>query len=234
MAAKTYLQLTNQILKKLRESVVTTVSETTYSSLVGELINETKREVEDAWEWVSLRDTVRATTVANQYRYYMDVGNRVKLRSVFDDTSNAFLSLVNSERLTQEFNTNGTTGRPTQYDFAGSNDGDYQIDVYPIPDGAYTLNFNIVRPQPDLSLDADKLDVSDWPVILGAYAKAVAERGDDNGMQYQIAYKAYQDALTDAIQMDASKSHRQDLDWDAEYSYDSLGTYSKSYPGWNS
>lgn len=223
MAAKTYLQLINQVLRKLREKDVAAVSETTYSSLIGELINETKREVEDAWEWVSLRDTVRATTVVDQYRYYMDVGNRVKLRSVFDDTSNAFLKLVNSEKLTQDFNTAGSTGRPTMYDFAGSADGDYQIDVYPIPDGAYTLNFNIIRPQPDLTLATTTLDVADWPVILGAYAKAVAERGDDNGMQYQIAYKAYQDALSDAITMDAVKTHRQDMDWDAEYSYNSLG-----------
>jgi hypothetical protein len=228
MAAKTYLQLVNQVLRRLRESEVATVTETTYSTLISELINETKREVEDAWEWVSLRDTVRATTVADQFRYYLDVGNRVKLRSVFDDTNNTELKLANSKWLTEQFNTSPQKGAPQYYDFAGSYDADYQVDVYPIPNGAYTLNFNIIRPQPDLSLNAETLDVADWPVILGTYAKAVAERGDDNGLQYQIAYKAYQDALSDAIQLDAVKSHRQDWDWDAEYAYDSLGVFGRS------
>ena len=48
---KTYLTLVNDVLSRLRESEVTSVSDNTYSSLIGRFVNEAKREVEDAWNW---------------------------------------------------------------------------------------------------------------------------------------------------------------------------------------
>ena len=44
---KTWLELTNAVLTRLREPTVTTVSSTTYTSLIGAFVNEVKREVED-------------------------------------------------------------------------------------------------------------------------------------------------------------------------------------------
>jgi hypothetical protein len=45
----TYLQLVNKVLTRLREDTVSTVSQNTYSALVGEFVNDAKRLVEDAW-----------------------------------------------------------------------------------------------------------------------------------------------------------------------------------------
>jgi len=216
----TYLQLVNKVLKRLRENEASSVSDTNYSKLIGELVNEAKREVEDAFDWISLRDTVQATTISGSFRYFLeDVGKRFKLRNVYDDTTNAFLTVKNSTWMTEQFNSNASSGRPQHYDFAGEHSGDYQVDLYPIPDGAYIINFNLIRPQDDLVLDTTELHVEDHPVILGAYAKAIAERGDDNGMQYQVAYRAYREALGDAIAIDAAKSPVGTLDWDAGYNY---------------
>ena len=44
--ATTYLQLVNDVLTRLREATVTNVSDTDYSSLIGKLVNDAKREVE--------------------------------------------------------------------------------------------------------------------------------------------------------------------------------------------
>ena len=55
---KTYLTLVNDVLSRLRESEVTSVSDNTYSSLIGRFVNEAKREVEDAWNWNRLRSTI--------------------------------------------------------------------------------------------------------------------------------------------------------------------------------
>lgn len=209
-----YLELVNAVLRRLREDEVVSVTANSYAKLVGDFINEAKREVEDAWDWVALRDTIQATTSAGNYRYIMsNTGNRVKIRDVFNDTTNNYLKLYNSTRLTEKFNSEGQSGEPLYYDFSGLYVDDYQIDVYPIPDGVYVLNINIVRPQADLSAGTDELTVHEYPVILGAYAKALAERGDDNGMQYPVAYKAYQDALSDAIQIDAGKNNVFTYDW---------------------
>lgn len=54
--ARTYLQLVNDVLIRLRESQVSTVQQTSYSALVGALVNDAKREVEDAWQWSQLLD----------------------------------------------------------------------------------------------------------------------------------------------------------------------------------
>ena len=220
----TYLQLVNGVLRRLRESQVTSVAGSTYGLFIGELINETKREVEDAWEWVALRDTVQATTVIGNPRYYLNgVGTRFKLRSVYNDTTNSYLKLIDSHKMTELQNDAPVTAEPTSFDFAGLYIDDYQMDVYPVPDAEYILNINIINPQLDLSADSTELNVHEYPVLLGAYAKAVAERGDDNGLQYQVAYKAYQDALSDAIQLDARHNAEGTFDWHTDGYTDVLG-----------
>lgn len=53
---RTYLQLVNDVLVRLRESQISTVSQTPYSTLIGALVNDAKREVEDSWQWSHLLD----------------------------------------------------------------------------------------------------------------------------------------------------------------------------------
>ena len=47
----TYLELVNNVLRRLRETEVTTVQSTSYSKLIGDIVNDAKRLVEDAWDW---------------------------------------------------------------------------------------------------------------------------------------------------------------------------------------
>lgn len=54
--ARSYLQLVNDVLIRLREPQVASVGQTTYSALIGALVNDAKREVEDAWQWSCLLD----------------------------------------------------------------------------------------------------------------------------------------------------------------------------------
>jgi hypothetical protein len=44
----TYLELVNDVLVRLRETTVSSVSETSYSSLIGKFVNDAKRQIEDA------------------------------------------------------------------------------------------------------------------------------------------------------------------------------------------
>ena len=116
----TYLEIINQVLARLREDEVTSPTETTYSSLIGKYVNQAKREVEDAWEWVGLRNTIQATTVSGDYRYTLDdVKERFRITSVFNDTTNREIFPRESSWMTQQFNPNGTTGEPQYYDIAG-------------------------------------------------------------------------------------------------------------------
>jgi hypothetical protein len=68
----TYLELVNKVLRRLREEQVGSVSESSYSQLIGDMVNDAKRLVEDAWQWSQLIDWVSYETVAGQYNYSLN------------------------------------------------------------------------------------------------------------------------------------------------------------------
>ena len=65
----TYLNLVNAVLRKLREDEVSTVSETDYSRLVGDFVNDALSTVEASWDRSCLRSTITLTTVVDQSTY---------------------------------------------------------------------------------------------------------------------------------------------------------------------
>lgn len=67
--ARTYLQLVNDVLVRLRETPVSTVTQTPYSALVGALVNDAKREVEDAWQWSQLLDYLTFSCISGISSY---------------------------------------------------------------------------------------------------------------------------------------------------------------------
>ena len=51
----TYIEIVNSVLVRLREEKVDAVNENEYSSLIGQLVNVAKRDVENAFNWEALR-----------------------------------------------------------------------------------------------------------------------------------------------------------------------------------
>ena len=80
----TYIDLVNNVLRRLRETTVRTVSSNTYSALIGDLVNDAKDLVESAWDWSSLRTTLAINTSNGVYNYALTGSqNKVKARAVF-------------------------------------------------------------------------------------------------------------------------------------------------------
>jgi hypothetical protein len=206
----TYTNLINFVLRKMRESEVAGPTSTTYATLVGDFVNEAKREVEDAWKWNVLRTTTSVTTAAGTQQYALTgAGKRFKLQhpnySVYDATNLGRIYQKDAQWMKEALLNNTTQNEPSYFYFSGfdSNEDPY-VTFYPIPDGIYTINFELVVPQSDFSTGSETLSVPDWPVKLGAWAKALEERGDDNGNQVLKVQSDYQLALSDAIAMDAA------------------------------
>ena len=83
----TYLQLVNSVLRRLREDEVTSVSQNSYSKLIGEFVNDAKRSVEDSYDWTALRTTLVVTTDDTTFNYVLTGSqNRMKLLDVINDT----------------------------------------------------------------------------------------------------------------------------------------------------
>jgi hypothetical protein len=211
----TYLEIVNNILKRLRERTVSTVNETAYSTLIGVLVNDAKEEIENAWNWSALRTTLSATTSSGVFNYELNgTQNRFKILDVVNDTSNFFMTYRTASEFNNWFlNTTPTSGAPRYYSFNGiSDDGDTLVDLYPIPNGAYDLRFNVVMPQAELSADSTTLLIPAKPVQMLAYAKAVEERGEDGGASANSAYSTAERVLNDAIAFDSAK-HPEEIIW---------------------
>jgi hypothetical protein len=102
----TYLSAVNSVLRRLREREATSVNNTTYSRLVGELVNDVKREVEDAWNWTHLKNTIQVETEQGVFRYSLTGSTRrfrlindyLNRPSVFNDTEDVYLQKSPSTR----------------------------------------------------------------------------------------------------------------------------------------
>ena len=201
MALKTYLELVNDVLIRLREPEVTSVNDTSYSKLIGKYVVDAQRQVEDAYNWNALSNTLTMVTVPDLFNAVL-VGSGVRFRlvDVIDDTNDTILVYRSSKEMNDLFLTTRQTGKPMYYNFNGvSPEGDTQVDLFPVPDGNYTIRFNIIQPQDPLQFDSDALLVPAEPVIFLAYAKALAERGEDGGFGSSEAYALYQQSLSDHI-----------------------------------
>ena len=88
----TYLNLVNNVLRRLREEEVASVSSNTYSKMVGDFVNDAKKMVEDAWDWSALRTTLTVTTSTGIFNYVLTGSqNKIKVLDVINDTSNIFM-----------------------------------------------------------------------------------------------------------------------------------------------
>ena len=139
----TFLELVNDVLVRLREPVVTTYSETTYSTLIAKFINDAKRQVEDAFSWNALGTTITVTTVANTSSYSLTgAGQKFQVMDVINTTSLVGLRNISFTDMNRKLNfAPVATETPVQYAFDGV-DGSYdtQVKLYPIPNGVYTAS----------------------------------------------------------------------------------------------
>jgi len=209
----TYLEIVNNVLKRLRERTVSTVNETAYSEMIGILVNDSLQEIEQAWDWSALRTTLSATTSSGVFSYELNTaGTAFEIINVINDTDNFFMTYKSSTEFDDYYlNRTPESGSPLYYSWNGvSNDGDVQVDVYPKPDGAYSLRFNMIKRSPEMTSDSTDVIIPFKPVQLLTYAKAVEERGEDGGQSAQGAYATAERALSDAIALDSAR-HPEEL-----------------------
>jgi hypothetical protein len=204
----TYLELINDVLIRLRETTVSTSTETTYSTLVGKFVNDAKRQIEDSYAWNVLGQTLTFNTVAGTYIYSMTgAGQKFQVIDGINVTSNVGLrnlSFVEMNRL-QNFST-PITGIPEAYAFDGvDGNGDTKVVLYARPDNVYTMQFSLTVPQATLSSDSTSVLVPDVLVVQNAYARALVERGEDGGLASSEAYQLYRAMLADYIALESTR-----------------------------
>jgi hypothetical protein len=218
MATKTYLQAVNDVLVRLREDEVTAVTDTRYSKLIGKFVNDALRQVEDAYNWNALSETITVVTANQVFNYVLTgIGQRFRVIDVINQESDSFLNLETTNKMNELFFNQGTvkTGPPDRYNFNGvDSNGDTQVDLYPIPDQVYNIYFNVIKPTDGLTASSDAIVIPSEPVIFLAYSKALLERGEDSGVTSNEAYQLYLQSLSDHIAAEANR-YPDEITWNA-------------------
>ncbi len=213
----TYLNLINNVLRRLREDEVSSVNSNTYSKMVGDFVNDAKTIVEQAADWSALRtrESAFVTTADDNIYSLSGSGNDIKVMSVYNTSSKKEMSYQTKEWFNNESyvknsllisSEGGLIGSPDYYTFDGvDSNGDTQVRLYPMPDDAYNIRFVMVRRQADLSLNDDTLLIPAKPVIHLAVAFLARERGETGGTSAAEYFSIADKYLSDAIAFDAAK-----------------------------
>ena len=204
----TYLELVNDVLIRLRETTVATVTETSYSTLIGKFVNDAKRQIEDSFAWNVLGQTITVTTSASTSSYALTgAGQKFQVMDVINTTSNVGLINISFVDMNRKLNfTPLVNSIPTEFAFDGVNASyDTKVNLFPIPDGVYTIKFALTVPQATLASDATVVLVPDVLVVQNAYSRALIERGEDGGLTSSEAYILYKAMLSDYIALEGTR-----------------------------
>lgn len=215
MALPTYLSLVNEVLVRLREPQVSTVNENAISALVGLFVNDAKREVADAYDWDAFNYAVTVTTIANKYEGYSIPGAGVRCKVMDVINTSRQYPLEPMDHATLDLMAWGTANpqktTPFNYIFDNVDDnGDAMVNFWPIPDAAYNIRFSLNVPEENFSVDGDKTYLPKDPIVLGALARALVERGEDGGLTSSECYALAKKSLGDLIAIELSRSPEND------------------------
>ena len=204
----TYLQLINDVLVRLRETQVSSSNETAYSTLIGRFVNDAKRQIEDAFSWNVLGQTVTITTTPGTYVYSLTgSGQKFQVMDALNTTANVGLQNISFVQMNRFQNlVPAISGIPEYYSFDGvDGNGDTKVVLYARPDNVYTIPFALTIPQAPLTSDNTLVLVSDALVVQNAYARALVERGEDGGLNSSEAYNLYRGMLADQIALEGTR-----------------------------
>lgn len=218
----TYREVINEVLIRLRETPIasdwsgaindsSTVSD--YNKVIGALVNDAKRSIESYHDWQILRETVNITTVAGTKNYNLSSGQEFKILDVINNATGNELLQVSRAYLNRERYPTASTGEPHYYGFNGADSSNnLKVDLSPTPSKAETISFDMIKYQDVLTTASTVVKIPTKPLILGAYARALSERGEDGGTQSSIAAQEAASAISQAIMMDAGNTQFES-DW---------------------
>jgi hypothetical protein len=160
-----------------------------------------------------LRETADIATVASTKNYSLSSGQEFKILDVVNNSTGTQLIQVSKAYLNNIKYPTDPTGEPLYYGFNGADaTNNLKVDLSPIPTEAQTISFDIIKYQDELTEATTVIKIPTKPLILGAWARAIAERGEDGGTQSSIAAQEASNSLSQAIMIDSGKI-QYESDW---------------------
>lgn len=214
-----FLSMINNVLVRLREPQISVIGETAYSDMIGTFLNDAKRRVEAAHNWMALSTTASVLTTIGVSSYVLDdAGTRFKVINVFNETQQLDVTLMPVNELTRYTRASlPQHGSVAYYGFNGvatsgihgtalqRNDQDPVVTLYPVPNSVEVIHFDLYAPTDPFVQDTDIPLVPAHLLVDYAYAKAIAERGEDGSISASEAAAMWNLDLADEIAIEASR-----------------------------
>ena len=213
-----FKSLINEVLIRLREdtlsselgssaNIFTDPLVSDYQRLVASLINDSKRNVESYHDWLVLRETVNIATVSGTRNYSLSSGQELKVVDVINQSTGNILVQVSRQYINSALYPSENSGEPMYYAFNGADSSNnLKVDLEPKPTSVQTISFDIVKQQDNLTLANDNMKVPEQSVILGAWMRAIAERGEDGGSQSSVVAQEFKESFNQAIIKDSGNT----------------------------
>ena len=212
----TFRELINEVLIRLREDTIATdwsgnindsTTVTDYQKVIGSLINDSKRNIESYHDWLVLRETVDVATVSGTRNYNLSSGQEIKIIDVINQATGINLVQVSRQYINSTLYPSANSGEPLYYAFNGSDSSNnLKVDLEPKPNSVQTISFDIVKYQDELKTASTTIKIPEKPVVLGAWARAIAERGEDGGSQTSVVAQETSESLNQAIMLDSGNT----------------------------
>lgn len=214
-----FLSMINDVLVRLREPKIAVIGETAYSDMIGTFLNDAKRRVESAHNWMALSTTASVLTAIGVSSYVLDdVGTRFKVISVYNETQQQDVTLLPVNTLTkymralipqhgsvEHYGFNGVVTSGIHGTAIQRNDQDPVVTLYPVPSSVEVIHFDLYAPTDPFVQDIDIPLVPAHLLVDYAYAKAIAERGEDGSISASEAAAMWNLDLADEIAIEASR-----------------------------
>lgn len=210
----TQLAIVNDVLRRLRETTVSTVAATDYSKLIASFVNDAKEDLEDMWFW-TVNETEIDTSIlgdsstreydltATNDRSFLIRAERDKIPMAYDITTseNAQLHDIPLKEL-REFRSTSrsiddTLSQPVNFALKPDTDGrGWSIELVQASSSARTWRTYWYAPQAELEIDGTdnttEILLPKRPIMLMALYYAQYERGtaQPGGKEESMAHRA--------------------------------------------
>lgn len=232
----TLLQITNQVLKRLREDAALDLTTEAYHNLVGSLVADMAAEVNESMEWGQLDHEVTVAVLAATRDYDLGGSTTDRSRLLYDSCNRPMAYLFDDGADTEgqqmiqmdwkdmerryQHDRDLTNQDPLYFslhrDQSAPQDG-WHLKLWPEPTTTRTIRIWFNTPEAELDVDTDEaveIKAPNRPIMLGALYLALNERGEEIGEPGNVAEQRYLRALASARE-DAIRQRERtgSLDW---------------------
>ena len=227
----TQLEIVNKVLRRLRESVVSSVAASDYAALIATFVNDAKEDLEDVWFWTVNETEIDTTILADGTRTYdltATTDRSFLVRNINDQEPMAYDVTSNEQQQLYDMplkelrrwrntypGTVPTVERPCYFSIVPDSDGrGYTLELMQGSSTARTWRTYWYAPQAELAVDGTDDDtvvlLPERPIYLQTLFYAMNERGEEMGEPGSILERKAHAAAAAAMELDMQVHKKSD------------------------